>query len=202
MANLSEAMLEVADVYAEGLLEAASQHGLEHEVAAEYADLIVFMGDHPQFAQWLISEVIDVKQRRASLEKLFRGRMNDLLLNLLQILNQRRRQRLVRAVQRCLELRMQRRRGATEITVQTAMPLWHEMRTAIRAVVTGWLGSTPILVEEVRPEIIGGIVIRVGDMRADGSVLARLERMHQRVQARGRQESFRSEMYLDDLSKA
>jgi len=149
----------------------------------------------------MVSEVIDTEHRRASLETLFRGRMNDLLLNLLQVLNRRRRQRLIRAVQRCLELRMQATRGAQEITVQTAMPLWHEMRTAIRAVVTGWLGRTPILVEEVRPEMVGGIVIRVGDLRADGSVLSRLERMRDKLRDRAARESFRSNLYLADTSR-
>jgi F-type H+-transporting ATPase subunit delta len=197
MATLNERMLTVADVYAEGLLEVASGRGQEHDVAAEYADLVVFLGDHPDVEEWLVSEAIDVQQRRDSLEKLFRGRMHDLLLNLLQVLNQRRRQRLVRAVQRRLELRMQSRRGAKEITVYTAMPLWHEMRTAIRAVVTGWLGRTPILVEEIRPEIIGGIVIRIDDLWIDGSVQGRLERMRRRVSARGRLESIHSERYLD-----
>ena len=197
MATLDERMLAVADVYAEGLLEVATGRGQEHDVAAEYADLVVFLGDHPEFEEWLVSEAIDVNQRRESLEKLFRGRMHDLMLNLLQVLNRRRRQRLIRAVQRRLELRMQSRRGAKEITVYTAMPLWHEMRTAIRAVVTGWLGRTPILVEEVRPEIIGGIVIRIDDIWIDGSVQGRFEKMRRRVSARGQLESIQSERYLD-----
>jgi len=200
MIRFGRGMLAIADLYAEGLLAAAVERGQEHEVAAQFADLVVFLGDHPDFEQWLVSEVIDVEQRRASLERLFRGRMNDLLLNLLLVLNRRRRQRLVRAVHRCLELRMQEMRGAHEITVETAMPLWHEMRTAIRAVVTGWLGRTPILVEEVRPEMIGGIVIRVDDVRVDGSVVSRLARLRDRLLERAARESFRGHRYLVDAA--
>jgi F-type H+-transporting ATPase subunit delta len=200
MARFGKGMLAIGDLYAAGLLAAAVEHGQDHEVATQFNDLVVYLGDHPDFEQWLVSEVIDREHRRASLERLFRGRMNDLLLNLLLVLNRRRRQRLVRAVHRCLELRMQAMRGAHEITVETAMPLWHEMRTAIRAVVTGWLGRTPILVEEVRREMIGGIVIRVDDLRVDGSVLSRVGRLRGQLSDRAARESFRSERFLVDAS--
>jgi F-type H+-transporting ATPase subunit delta len=92
--------------------------------------------------------------------------------------------------------------GEIEIKVRTAIPLWHEMRTAIRAVVTGWLGRTPILIEEVEPELIGGIIIRVGDVEIDGSVLTRFEKLRARAMARGRLESYRGGNYVEDPPSA
>ena len=92
--------------------------------------------------------------------------------------------------------------GEIEIKVRTAIPLWHEMRTAIQAVVTGWLGRKPILIEEVEPGLIGGIVIRVGDIEIDGSVLTRLEKLCARATARGRREAYHGQDYIEDQPSA
>jgi F0F1-type ATP synthase delta subunit len=42
-------------------------------------------------------------------------------------------------------------------------------------------GTAVELREEVKPGLIGGIMIYLGDQRMDGSVLGQLERMKQRL---------------------
>ena len=184
MAELKEETMVVADLYAGALLDAAEDADQQRELAAQLEDLVAYVAQDRNFAQFLAAATVDPEARRASLERLFRGRLNDLLVNLLQVMNRRRRLDLVRMVSRCVQLRLEEQRQQQEVTVQTAVPLWHELRTAIEQIVGTWVGKTAILVEEVRPELIGGLVVRVKDKLIDGSVRRRLQALRANLRDR------------------
>ena len=188
MAHDNDKSTALADVYAESFLTAAREQGQEDAVAEEFADLVRYMDSDPAFEQFLVAKSVDDDPRRASLEKLFRGRMSELLLNLLQVLNNRGRCDLVRRVQRCVALRMQAKRDQQEVVVETAMPLTDALRQAITERIGQQIGKEVLLIEEVNPELIGGVMIRCGDVQIDGSIASQVRRTHQRLIERATEE--------------
>ena len=188
MAQKTDETMPLADVYAESLVAAARERGQEDEVAEALADLVGYLDEHPDFEAFLVSGSVDDTPRRASLEKLFRGRMNDLLLNLLQVLNDRWRMGLIRAVQRCVELRMEAQHRQQEVEVETAMPLTAAQKAAIGDELGRHIGKEVILIERVDPDLIGGVVIHVGDMQVDASVASQVERARHRLIDRATEE--------------
>jgi len=198
MAHDDSKAMALADVYAESLVRAAGERDQDEAVAEEFVDLVRFMDEHPEFDELLTAESVDDDPRRETLEKLFRGRMNDLLLNLLQVLNNRARCRLIRNVQRCVRLRMEAKRQQQEVVVRTAMPLTDDLRAAVREAVGARIGKEVLLVEEVEPELIGGLVIRFGDVQVDGSVTSRVRSMYKRMVERAAAEMQRGGSYSID----
>jgi ATP synthase F1 delta subunit len=188
MAHNTDELMSLADVYAAALLRAAEEKGQLDEVAAELSDLVRYMDEHPEFDQFLTASSVDDDPRRQSLEKLFRGRMNDLLLNMLQVLNNRMRLDLVRQVQRCVELRMEARRHQQEVEVETAMPLTDDLRNSIREVVGRRIGKEVILIEREDPSLIGGVVIHIDDVQIDACVASRVKVMRKRLFERATEE--------------
>ena len=73
-----------------------------------------------------------------------------------------------------------RAEGRQHFTVTSAAPLAEEQRAALKARLGGGRGEV-ILTEQVDPEILGGLVIRHGDVIRDHSVRARLESMRERM---------------------
>lgn len=69
-------------------------------------------------------------------------------------------------------------RAGEPITVTSAMPLTEEQRATIRQDLASRLGGGPVAFR-VNPQILGGLVIRVGDRVMDGSAAGQLERLHQ-----------------------
>jgi F-type H+-transporting ATPase subunit b len=63
--------------------------------------------------------------------------------------------------------------NAVEVT--SALPLTPEEQDSVRQDVVGRLGGSPSMVFRVDPNILGGIVIRVGDKVVDASVAGKLE---------------------------
>lgn len=184
MPKKSDEMMALADVYAEGLLEAATERQAAEGLYGEFQDLIRFMDAEPEFDKFLTAESVDDDPRRDSLEKLFRGKMQDLLLNLLQVLNNRGRTDLVRLVFRAVQLRMEARHHQQEVVVETAMPLSDETKTMLKERLSTYIGKEALLMEEVVPELIGGVVIHIEDEQIDASVASHVRRLSNRFHER------------------
>ncbi len=60
-------------------------------------------------------------------------------------------------------------------------PLTDELKAKIQQQLRGMFGGEPVLVPKIKPELIGGVVLRVGDSVYDGSVAARLADMRGRI---------------------
>ncbi len=198
MTTFSDDNMAVADVYAESLLAVADAKGTTEDVGAEFADLVAYVDRDESFASFLVSASVDEDARRGSLEKLFRGKMSDLLLNTLQVLNNRGRLHLIRQVARAVELRMEALHHQQEVLVETAMPLSDDLKTQIKQVVSERIGQEALLIEEVRPELIGGVVIHIGDLQIDGSVVSRLGRLRRRLKERATVEIHRAGQFVTE----
>jgi ATP synthase F1 delta subunit len=193
MTSFTDEVMAIADVYAASLLQLAKEKGEQDEVAAEFRDLIDYLKEHPDFDTFMTSATIDDDPRRDTLEKIFRGRMNDLLLNLLQVLNNRRRLDLVHAVYRAVELRIEEEHHQQEVMVETAAPLPDDLRARLKEALTQRMGKEALLIETVRPELIGGVVLHVKDKRLDASLVTKLRLVRQRLTHRTTVEIHKSE---------
>jgi len=185
--NFDESMA-LADIYAEALLAAAAERGEEEAVAREVADLMRLIEREIDLCRMLIADSVDDDPRRHSIERICRGRMSDLVVNLLQVLNNRGRLGLIRKVGRCVELRMEEKHHQQEVVVETAMPLSEEQKSAIHQVMSARIGQEAILIEQVRPELIGGVVIRYQDVQIDASVASGIGRTYRRLRERATEE--------------
>jgi F-type H+-transporting ATPase subunit delta len=68
-----------------------------------------------------------------------------------------------------------------EVEVTSAMTLTEDDRKKIAARVAEATGRTVELAERVDPAILGGLVLRVGDVIVDGSVQARIRQLRRRL---------------------
>jgi F-type H+-transporting ATPase subunit delta len=76
-----------------------------------------------------------------------------------------------------------KRNGLTHATATSAAPLGQEEVSAIASRLEAITGGRVTLDTNVDPEILGGIVVRIGDRLIDGSVRGRLERLRGRLAA-------------------
>ena len=188
MAHNFDESMALADIYAEALLAAAAERGEEEAIAREVGELMGLIEREIGLCQMLVADSVDDDPRRHSIERICRGRMSDLLVNLLQVLNNRGRLGLIRKVGRCVELRMEEKHHQQEVIVETAVPLSEEQKAAIRQVMSARIGKEAILIEQVKPELIGGVVIHYQDMQIDGSVASGIGRTYKRLRERATEE--------------
>ncbi len=71
--------------------------------------------------------------------------------------------------------------SGTAAEVTSALPLTSDEQETVKKDITGKMGATASVSFKVDPNILGGLVIRVGDRIIDGSVAGRLEGLRQAI---------------------
>ena len=171
----------IGAVYAEALAEAAEARGLLAEVADEIALVAAFWTKERDFRTFFLSGAIARHAKGTALDRVFRGRANDLTTDFLQVLLHRGRLWALPAVATAFATILDRRLGRVPVTLQTAVEVSPADLEAWRGRIRVAIGKEPVLTHHVRPALVGGAVLRVGDVVADGSVRRRLADLRDRA---------------------
>ncbi|MFN2451452.1 MAG: F0F1 ATP synthase subunit delta [Candidatus Dormibacteria bacterium] len=97
--------------------------------------------------------------------------------NLIRLLVERRRMRILRGVLEHYDLLVDRASGVVRAEVTTAFPADAALRKSITASLRERLGADVQTTIHQDPALIGGLIIRVGDRVIDGSVRTRLQQL-------------------------
>ena len=173
--------------YAAALLEMADGQDRTDDLADELKQLGQLMDDQPDVLRLLSSRVLSTSQLADSIEKIFKGRVSDLLYRFLQIANQKGRFDSLPGIIRAYRLLLDDRNGVVEAEVFVATPLSPELAQEVSSRVGQHVGRIVTLKQTVVPELIGGLKVRVGDTLIDGSVATQLRLMCQRIEFQGRE---------------
>lgn len=200
MANDRE--LSIGHVYSRAMLDLAEQQGQADSLLEELQGLVEYLDGNPELDRFLSSPLVEDEDRARVLEKAFRGRASDLLLDSLQVINRKGRLSLLRGIVEGYRSGHRELRGMIEARVRTAVPLGEALRARVRETVARHTGRQPILIETVDPAVIGGIVIEVGGQKIDGSVANKLRELGKALELRASQEIVRSRSYVSQQESA
>lgn len=178
----------VSELYARSLFELADSAG-GTEKATEIADELeqiceIARGD-ARFHEFLSSPVIDSSRRATSLQSIFAGRVTDLTLRFLLVLNDKDRLGELESITVAFDQLVHEATGRIEVDVWTGGPLDDDKAEMIRGRIGQALGKDPVLHRYVDASMIGGIRVQVGDRLYDGSVATRLRRLREQILAGG-----------------
>lgn len=183
-----ERSADLARVWAEALLRVAEERGVAELVLDQLEAIVAYGERHPEFGRAFMSPLAGLRQRAAGLERIFRGRAHDVLVDFYQVLNRKGRPGLLGAVARQYRALLQAARGVVDVDVRSAVPLDDAGRERVRGAIRKRTGLEPRLIERVDPSLLGGLVVRVGDAKFDTSLSNQLERMRQALLERATSE--------------
>jgi F-type H+-transporting ATPase subunit delta len=165
-------------VYAKALLGATEKTGTSDAVLAEFESLVVDVLDKlPQLDQTLASLRLPHEDKVRLLDKAFAGRMSPQLLDFLKVLSRHNRLDSVRAVYRAARKQLNALRGLVEVLVTSAAPLSNPLLDQIRAKLATVAHGQVILKTSIDPDLLGGLVVRIGDKVYDSSLATQLHKM-------------------------
>src|SRR5688572_16575 len=133
MASSDEQQRTLARIYARAIFDLAEDQGAGDALLEELAAVARLAERDPAFADFLGSPLVDRDDRRATLERIFRGTASDLLADTLQVLNRKGRLALLPAIGRAYRGELRERRGLVDVKVRTAAPLPPALRERLAA---------------------------------------------------------------------
>lgn len=196
MAEAKDQQGGVAQVYAGALLALAEERGAADQILDELGGLADLASRDRDFEAFLSSPLVEPEERARTFEKLLRGRASDLLVDALQVINRKGRLALLPEIAAAYREAHRRLRGRVQVFVTSAVPLSDALRAQLSQAAARFTGKTPELVESVDRDLLGGMVVRVGDERIDSSVKARLQHLSWTLLRRASQEVQQGSRYV------
>jgi len=172
----------IARVYAVALLNAAEKRSQADVVLGELATLLrdVFQ-KHPPLEEFLASGAVGRNRKRAVIQHAFAGRADEVFVNFLQVLNDHDRLDLLPAILAAAQALRDERARRVRVEVESAVPLPADQREQLIQQLRAGLGKEPILESRIEPDLIGGLVVRVGDWVYDASVRTQFQKIRNQL---------------------
>ncbi len=168
----------LADRYATALYAYAEDAHTLDQVVTQMEQLGRLIDESADFRRLLDSPLIDVQQgRAAALAVLDREGFDKPVRDFVGVVASNRRLRELRRIVGAFAALVARKRGVITATVASAHPLNDVQRQQLRArLIEAGYGNVNI-VEQVEPDLLGGLVVRVGARLYDTSLKSRLQRL-------------------------
>ncbi|MGH3941236.1 MAG: F0F1 ATP synthase subunit delta [Pseudonocardiaceae bacterium] len=174
--DLADGLEELAR---QALLALAEQDGSLGEVEDELFRFSRILAAQPQLATLLSDESAPTQRRIGLLDTVLAGRVRPVTSLLLQqAVRASRRRHLDEVVEELVD-RAAARRERSVAHVSAGGPLSAQQEQRLMGALARVYRRSISLKVELDPELLGGLVIRVGDEVIDGSVAGRLEKAHQ-----------------------
>jgi F-type H+-transporting ATPase subunit delta len=181
-------VLRIARVYAEALFNAADKAGKVDLMWDTFVALVqkpLRKTDSPTDPMVALTVNVPRGMRETIVRKALTGRVDDLFLNFLLVLNHHDRLAIVRPVASLFRELMDERARKVRVQVTSAVPLTDGERDEVDAMVQKRFDLSPVLIETVDPGVLGGIRLQVGDQVIDATVRSRLEALKDQLLTRG-----------------
>ncbi|MEO1129494.1 MAG: ATP synthase F1 subunit delta [Planctomycetota bacterium] len=178
----------VDKAYAKSLFELVeSQGGRERleEIASELEELVELARHQPELEEFVASRIIPATSKDRTLRAIFEGRISNVILNLMLLLNRKGRAgRFVRIAVAYDQL-VQEQFGKVEVDIYTRYPIPQDQLQRLDEVLRTALRRDPVIYTYTDPSMLGGLKIRVGDSLLDASFTTRLRKMRELLKEEG-----------------
>ena len=175
-------MEEIARVYSEALFDVAREKGALDEVQeqlGQFADAVAADRDLQVF---FFSPYFSSSEKRDGISKAVSG-ANEELINFLELLAEKHRMPTLFRIRRRYDELWAIENQRLEVTVTSAIPLDDSVIESVGKEIEEKTGKRIELRGEVDEDIIGGLVLQVGNRVFDASIRSRLDKLRREVLA-------------------
>ena len=173
----------LSTAYARSLLELANEKNQAREIGQELEELAGIIDANPLFASFLSNPAIGEVELGAMVEKVFRGRVSELVMNFMLVANRKGRLGDLRQIASTYSELLDQQSGIVEVDVYVAQKLSDDEMEEVRQKVGAALKREVVLHQYVDESIIGGLVLRLEDRLLDASVRAQLKSIRRQLLA-------------------
>jgi len=167
----------LARAYAEALLGLLDDQTRAEQVWAELAGIVELLDRLADFRQLLTSASLSPSRRVELIRRVFGGRASKTVEGLLAVMARNGRMELLSGVAARYRQLLNHRENKVEVLARTAEPLGRSDRKRLTEVLREILPAEPLVKTVVDENLLGGLLLQIGDRVYDASVAGDLKRL-------------------------
>lgn len=173
--------IRVARRYAAALFGIAQRDGAVDAISQDLALISRFIAEVPYLRAVLLQPLVSEVRKNKVIAEAFGSRVSPTSLNFLKLLIKKRREDLIEESIRDFHALVAAQQNRVDAVATTAGPISETQEARLTQSLQALTGKTVSLTTAIDPQIMGGVVVRIGDTVIDGSVRGQLERLEQQL---------------------
>ncbi len=173
-------MEEIAQVWARALFEVAKEHDLLDKVREQLGAFVDALGENRDLMVFFFSPYFSTQEKKDGLKRAVTD-AEPVFTNFLEALIERHRMPALFRIKARYEVLWEDERDLLPVEVTSAVELDKSTISSIGERIGEQTKRTVELSSKVDPDILGGIVLRVGNVILDASIRNRLEQLRKQV---------------------
>jgi len=173
-------MEEIAAVYARSLFEVANEHGKLDDVRDQLGAFADALSENRELQVFFFSPYFSTAEKEDGLDKVVSG-ADPVILNFLKLLIEKHRMPILFRVRAQYEAMWEDENKLLPVSITSAVALDESIVKQLGERIEEQTGRKVELSSQVEPDILGGIVVQVGNSVLDASVRNRLEQLRKQV---------------------
>jgi F-type H+-transporting ATPase subunit delta len=173
-------MEEIASVYARSLFEVAKETDKLDEVREQLGQFADALESERELQVFFFSPYFSSEEKKDGLGKVLEG-ANPAVLNFFELLVEKHRMPALFRIRRTYDQLWEHENRLLPVEITSAIELDDEIAQRIGDQIGQQTGQRVELTKTVDPEILGGLVLRVGNSILDASIRNRLENLRKNV---------------------
>ena len=166
---------QLAATYAQAIYEIADSKNALDTVEEQLLLVEGTIKANTDLATLVYHPMVPAQVKKDTIAQIFGDGLADYVRNFLMLLVDKRRETALPAITKEYVRLANEKRNIAEAEVTTAMPLTAEQESALKAKLSAVTGKNIILKPQVDQDIVGGVIVRIGNKLIDGSVTGRVQ---------------------------
>jgi F-type H+-transporting ATPase subunit delta len=171
---------ELAQVYGRSLFQVALEHGRLDELREQLGQFADALDQHRELAVFFFSPYFSSQEKRDALDTLLDG-ADEIFINFLALLIENHRMPVIFRIRQEYERLWDEENRTLPVQITSAIALDDATTESLGRTIGERAGRKVALASRVDPDILGGIIIRVGNSILDASIRNRLEQLRRHV---------------------
>ena len=175
-------MEEIAEVYARALFQVAQEHKILDRLREQLGEFAEAMSSERELQVYFFSPYFSSQEKKDGIARVVTG-ADERFLSFLELLAEKHRMPAIFRIRRRFDEMWAEENRLLEASVTSAVELDKKTITGIGKRIEEQTGRRVELESRVDPDLLGGLVIHVGNTVMDASVRRRLERLRRQVRS-------------------
>lgn len=173
-----DSKIRLGKSYAEALFAAAKDKDAEEQVFTDMQKFLQAVESEPDIIKYLANPLWAIADKKAALaEVALKLNLNKISLSCLDVIADNNRFADLKEILEQYENLYYQKNNILKIEVQTALELSDEQDIKLKEALKKLLDKKIVIKYEIRPDILGGLLVQFGSKLIDDSVKSKLERI-------------------------
>ena len=173
-------MEEIAAVYARSLFEVAKEQGKLDSVREQLGEFADALEETRELQVFFFSPYFSTTEKQDGLDRAVSG-ADEVIVNFLKLLIENHRMPVIFRLRRAYDALWEQENQRLPVTITSAVTLDEATVKSIGDAIGRQTGQQVELTANVDPDVLGGLIVRVGNSILDASIRNRLENLRRSV---------------------